>query len=218
MKLIVGLGNPGVEYQSTPHNMGFMAIDRIAGQCGVKVTNRHCKAVTARAILDGQPVLLAKPETYMNCSGESVRELLASYEADPAKDLIVLYDELALPFGAIRVRERGSAGGHNGVKSIIASLGGSQEFLRIRMGVAPEYKLTNGRDYLLSDDAKGSAAVGGRSAGGMQRSRTNDFDAWGVSRDEPVQSEGERGRASGVGIEGERKRSPGESRWIVNMK
>ncbi len=154
MKLIVGLGNPGVEYQSTPHNMGFMAIDRIAGQCGVKVTNRHCKAVTARAILEGQPVLLAKPETYMNCSGESVRELLASYEADPAKDLIVLYDELALPFGAIRVRERGSAGGHNGVKSIIASLGGSQEFLRIRMGVAPEYKLTNGRDYLLSDMRK----------------------------------------------------------------
>ena len=150
MKLIVGLGNPGVEYQSTPHNMGFMAIDRIAGQCGVKVTNRHCRAVTARAILEGQPILLAKPETYMNLSGESVRELLERYEADPAKDLIVLYDELALPFGAIRVRERGSAGGHNGVKSIIASLGGSQEFLRIRLGVAPEYKLTNGRDYLLS--------------------------------------------------------------------
>jgi len=154
VKLIVGLGNPGVEYQNTPHNMGFLAIDRIAGQCGVKVTNRHCKAVTARAILEGQPVLLAKPETFMNLSGESVRELVERYEADPAKDLIVLYDELALPFGAIRVRERGSAGGHNGVKSIIASLGGSQEFLRIRMGVAPEYKLTNGRDYLLSDMRK----------------------------------------------------------------
>jgi PTH1 family peptidyl-tRNA hydrolase len=150
VKLIVGLGNPGVEYQCTPHNMGFLAIDRIAGQCGVKVANRHCRAVTARAILEGQPVLLAKPETYMNCSGESVRELLASYEADPAKDLIVLYDELALPFGAIRVRERGSAGGHNGVKSIIASLGGSQEFLRVRLGVAPEYKVTSGKDYLLS--------------------------------------------------------------------
>jgi len=150
VKLIVGLGNPGVEYQNTPHNMGFLAIDRIAGQCGVKVTNRHCKAVTARAILEGQPVLLAKPETFMNLSGESVRELVERYEADPAKDLIVLYDELALPFGSIRVRERGIAGGHNGVKSIIACLGGSQEFLRIRLGVAPEYKLTNGRDYLLS--------------------------------------------------------------------
>lgn len=150
MKLIVGLGNPGIEYQFTPHNMGFLAIDRIAGQCGVKVTNRHCKAVTARAIVDGQPVLLAKPETYMNLSGESVRELLERYEVDPAEDLIVIYDELALPFGSIRVRERGSAGGHNGMKSIIAAIGGSQEFLRIRLGVAPEYKLTNGRDYLLS--------------------------------------------------------------------
>ena len=104
MKLIVGLGNPGIEYQFTPHNMGFLAIDRIAGQCGVNVANRHCKAVTARAIMEGQPVLLAKPETYMNRSGESVRELLEGYEADPAKDLIVLYDELALPFGSIRVR------------------------------------------------------------------------------------------------------------------
>jgi PTH1 family peptidyl-tRNA hydrolase len=154
VKLIVGLGNPGIEYQFTPHNMGFLAIDRIAGQCGVKVTNRHCKAVTARAILEGQPVLLAKPETYMNLSGESVRELMERYEADPAKDLIVVYDDLALPFGSIRVRERGSAGGHNGMKSIIASLGGSQEFLRVRLGVAPEHKLTNGRDYLLSQMRK----------------------------------------------------------------
>ncbi len=150
MKLIVGLGNPGIEYQFTPHNMGFLAIDRIATQCGVRVINRHCKAVTARAIVDGHPVLLAKPETYMNLSGESVRELLERYEVEPARDLIVLYDELALPFGSIRVRERGSAGGHNGMKSIIAALGGSQEFLRVRLGVAPEHKPVNGRDYLLS--------------------------------------------------------------------
>jgi PTH1 family peptidyl-tRNA hydrolase len=150
VKLIVGLGNPGVEYQFTPHNMGFLAIDRIAGQCGVSVINRHCKAVTARAILEGQPVLLAKPETYMNHSGEAVRELLERYEADPERDLIVLYDELALPFGSIRVRERGSAGGHNGMKSIIAWLDGSQEFLRVRLGVAPEHKVTSGKDYLLS--------------------------------------------------------------------
>ena len=150
MKLIVGLGNPGDEYQFTPHNMGFMAVDRIASECAVQIVNRHCRAVTARAVLEGQPVLLAKPETYMNCSGESVRQLLERYEADPAKDLIVLYDELALPFGSIRVRERGSAGGHNGMKSVIAALGGSQEFLRVRLGVAPEYKLTQARDYLLS--------------------------------------------------------------------
>ena len=154
MKLIVGLGNPGIEYQFTPHNMGFLAIDRIAEQCGVKVANRHCKAVTARAIVEGQAVLLAKPETYMNRSGDSVRELLERYEADSAKDLIVLYDDLALPFGSIRVRERGSAGGHNGLKSIIASLDGSQEFLRVRMGVAPEYRLTNGKEYLLSEMRK----------------------------------------------------------------
>ena len=150
MKLIVGLGNPGIEYQFTPHNMGFLVIDRIAGQCGVSVINRHCKAITARAVLEGQPVLLAKPETFMNHSGEAVRELLERYEADPEKDLIVLYDELALPFGAIRVRERGSAGGHNGMKSIIAWLDGSQEFLRVRLGVAPEHKLERGREYLLS--------------------------------------------------------------------
>lgn len=150
MKLIVGLGNPGIEYQFTPHNMGFLAIDRIAGQSGVQVANRHCRAVTARAIVEGQPVLLAKPETFMNRSGESVRELLERYEADPAKDLIVLYDELALPFGSIRVRERGSAGGHNGVKSIIACLGGAQEFLRVRLGVAPGHKLTHSREYLLA--------------------------------------------------------------------
>ena len=148
MRLIVGLGNPGIEYQFTPHNMGFLAIDRIAEQCGVKVANRHCKAVTARVILEGQPVLLAKPETYMNLSGESVRGLLERYEAEPAQDLIVLYDELALPFGSIRVRERGSAGGHNGMKSIIACLGGLQDFLRVRLGVAPEHKLTDVREYL----------------------------------------------------------------------
>jgi peptidyl-tRNA hydrolase, PTH1 family len=149
VKLIVGLGNPGVEYQSTPHNMGFMAVDRIARECAVQIANRHCKAVTARATLDGHSVLLAKPETYMNRSGDSIRELVERYEADPEKDLIVLYDELALPWGSIRVRQRGSAGGHNGMKSIIAALG-TQEFLRIRLGIGPDYKLTSGKDYVLS--------------------------------------------------------------------
>ena len=159
MKLIVGLGNPGIEYQFTPHNMGFLAVDRLAEQCGVSICNRHCKAVTARAVLEGQPVLLAKPETFMNLSGESVRELVDRYEVDPVRDLIVMYDELALPFGSIRVRERGSAGGHNGMKSIIACLGGLQEFLRIRLGVAPEHQLTRGRDYLLSPIRKAQLPV-----------------------------------------------------------
>ncbi len=159
MKLIVGLGNPGIEYQFTPHNMGFLAVDRLAGECGVKITNRHSRAVTARAVLEGQEVLLAKPETYMNHSGESVRELLERYEADPERDLIVLYDDLALPFGSIRVRERGSAGGHNGMKSIIACLGGSQEFLRIRLGIAPDHVLTSGKDYVLSPFRKAQLAT-----------------------------------------------------------
>lgn len=159
MKLIVGLGNPGIEYQFTPHNMGFLAVDRLANECGVKITNRHSRAVTARAILEGQQVLLAKPETYMNHSGESVRELLERYEADPERDLIVLYDDLALPLGSIRVRERGSAGGHNGMKSVIACLGGSQEFLRIRLGIAPDHVLTSGKDYVLSPFRKAQLAT-----------------------------------------------------------
>lgn len=159
MKLIVGLGNPGIEYQFTPHNMGFLAVDRLANECGVKITNRHSRAVTARANLEGQQVLLAKPETYMNHSGESVRELLERYEADPERDLIVLYDDLALPLGSIRVRERGSAGGHNGMKSVIACLGGSQEFLRIRLGIAPDHVLTSGKDYVLSPFRKAQLAT-----------------------------------------------------------
>jgi len=159
VKLIVGLGNPGVEYQWTPHNMGFLAVDEIANQCGVQVANRHCKALTARAVFEGQPVLLAKPETFMNRSGDAVRELLEKYEADPATELIVLVDDLALPWGTIRIRQRGSAGGHNGLKSVIASLGGSQEFLRIRLGVAPEHRLTGGRDYLLSPMRKAQLAL-----------------------------------------------------------
>jgi PTH1 family peptidyl-tRNA hydrolase len=161
VKLIVGLGNPGIEYQFTPHNMGFLAIDRIAEQCGVKVNNRHCKALTARTVLEGHSVLLVKPETYMNNSGESVGELVDRYEVDPAVDLMVMYDDLALPFGSIRVRERGSAGGHNGMKSIIACLGGSQEFLRIRLGIAPEHKLASGKDYVLSQMRKAQLPAAG---------------------------------------------------------
>jgi len=123
VKLIVGLGNPGIEYQFTPHNLGFLAVDRIAVQCGVEVRNRQCRALTARAEIAGVPVLLAKPETFMNLSGLSVRELVDEYQADPAKDLLVIYDELDLPLGAIRVRKQGSSAGHNGMKSILGALG-----------------------------------------------------------------------------------------------
>lgn len=135
--LIVGLGNPGIEYQFTPHNAGFLAIDRIAARCGVVVGNRRSKALTASATLAGRQVLLAKPETYMNLSGLSVSALAKELEIDPQRNIIVLYDEVALPLGSIRVRERGSAGGHNGVKSISGSLG-TEEWLRVRIGIAPE--------------------------------------------------------------------------------
>ena len=133
MKLIIGLGNPGIEYQFTPHNAGFLAVDRIAEDCGVMITNRRGRALTARAKLAGQDVLLAKPETFMNLSGLSVAALIQEFEISP-EDIIVLYDELALPLGTIRIRERGSANGHNGVKSISGVLG-TEDWLRIRIGV-----------------------------------------------------------------------------------
>ena len=154
MKLIVGLGNPGMEYLHTPHNAGFMAIDRIAAICDVAVTNRRGKAQTARARLAGHDVLLAKPETFMNLSGLSVVALLDELELED-KDLIVLYDELAFPLGTVRLAERGSANGHNGVKSVSAALG-TEDWMRVRIGVGKAPTETGreikagGSDYLLA--------------------------------------------------------------------
>jgi len=158
VKLIVGLGNPGIEYQFTPHNLGFLTVDRLANDSGVEVRNRNCRALTARAVVQDQQVLLAKPETYMNLSGMAVRELVEKYEADSAKDLIVIYDELDLPFGKIRIRQRGSSAGHNGMESIIGALG-SQEFLRIRLGIAPEKKVNNGAKYVLAPFRKSQLSL-----------------------------------------------------------
>jgi len=149
VKLIVGLGNPGIEYQFTPHNLGFLAIDRIAGDLGVEVRNRQCRALTARTVLADQMVLLAKPETFMNLSGVSVRELLREYEASPESDLIVIQDELDFPLGTLRIHTRRSSAGHNGIESIIGALD-TQDFLRIRIGVAPERKVADGAAYLLA--------------------------------------------------------------------
>jgi PTH1 family peptidyl-tRNA hydrolase len=168
VKLIVGLGNPGIEYQFTPHNAGFLAIDRIAEDCGVQVVNRRGRALTAKATLAGENVLLAKPETFMNLSGLSVKALLEELELEVA-DLIVVYDELALPLGAIRIRERGSSGGHNGVKSVSGVLA-TEEWKRIRIGVGkPALEVTpnggvrelkaGGKDYLLSPMSKRELAV-----------------------------------------------------------
>ena len=159
MKLIVGLGNPGIEYQFTPHNLGFLAVDRIAEQHGAQIGNRRCKAQTGKAIIAGHEVLLAKPETYMNLSGLAVRELVNEYEIDPAGDLLVIYDELDLPFGAIRIRKRGGTAGHNGMESIIGALGGSQEFLRIRLGIAPDRPVRDGASYVLSQLKKSQMTV-----------------------------------------------------------
>lgn len=157
MKLIVGLGNPGIEYQFTPHNLGFLAIDEIAERSGARVSNRFCRALTARTSLEGQEVVLAKPETYMNLSGVSVRELVEKLEIAPEKDLVVLYDELDLPFGTLRIRERGRSAGHNGMESIIGSLG-TQEFVRIRLGVGPGHPLSDGASYLLAPMKKSRLA------------------------------------------------------------
>jgi peptidyl-tRNA hydrolase, PTH1 family len=140
VKLIVGLGNPGMAYQFTPHNLGFLVVDRIANDCGVEITSRRARALTARTVIGSEQVLLAKPETYMNLSGIAVRELVAECQVKPESDLIVIYDELDLPFGTIRIRQRGSSAGHNGMKSLIAALG-TQEFLRVRLGIAPEKKV-----------------------------------------------------------------------------
>jgi peptidyl-tRNA hydrolase, PTH1 family len=154
VKLIVGLGNPGIEYQFTPHNLGFLTIDRIANGLGIEIRNRQCRALTARALMAGktaagEPVVLAKPETYMNLSGLSVRELVAEHQVDVGRDLIVIYDELDLPLGTIRIRQRGSSAGHNGMESILGALN-TDEFLRIRLGIAPDHKVVDSVKYVLT--------------------------------------------------------------------
>jgi peptidyl-tRNA hydrolase, PTH1 family len=163
MKLIVGLGNPGPEYVTTPHNAGFLAIDRIAEICDVQVTNFRGRALTAKAKLMGHDVLLAKPGTFMNLSGLSVAALLQELQLG-IEDLIVLYDELAFPLGTLRLAERGSAAGHNGVKSISEVLG-TQDWFRVRIGIGkPPLESgrvikAGGKDYLLSPMRKQELAV-----------------------------------------------------------
>jgi PTH1 family peptidyl-tRNA hydrolase len=163
VKLIVGLGNPGPEYVTTPHNAGFLAIDRIAEICDVQVTNFRGRAMTAKAKLMGHDVLLAKPGTFMNLSGLSVAALLQELQLG-IEDLIVLYDELAFPLGTLRLAERGSAAGHNGVKSISEVLS-TQDWFRVRIGIGKPPLETGrvikagGKDYLLSPMRKQELAV-----------------------------------------------------------
>ena len=163
MKLIVGLGNTGPEYAFTPHNAGFLAVDRIAEVCDVTIANRRARALTVRAKLAGHDVLLAKPETFMNLSGLAVAALRNELEIG-VEDLIVLYDELAIPLGSLRIRERGSAGGHNGVKSVSGVLG-TEEWTRVRIGVGKPPLETGrevkagGTEYLLAPMRKAELAV-----------------------------------------------------------
>ena len=147
LKLIVGLGNPGYEYHLTPHNLGFMAIDRLAEQCGVEIKQPEALALTAMTRVGETEALLAKPQTYMNLSGLSVARLLQRYH-QPVEELIVLVDEASLLLGRLRIRGRGSAGGHNGLKSIIGSLQ-NDNFVRVRMGVQPDHRVDDLSAHLL---------------------------------------------------------------------
>ena len=165
--IVVGLGNPGPDYLWTPHNAGFMAIDRIASQESVVVQNRRCRAMTATCRIAGREVILAKPETYMNLSGASVAALVREFEADPQQDMLIIYDELDLPLGTFKIRERGSPAGHNGARSVTAALG-SQEWLRLRIGVGHDLPAEaiaagasrrGGKDYLLSPMSKRDLTV-----------------------------------------------------------
>jgi peptidyl-tRNA hydrolase, PTH1 family len=148
LKLIVGLGNPGYEYHLTPHNLGFMAADRLAEECGVSISRREGQALTAATELEKTEVVLAKPQTFMNLSGMAVGRLIARYEC-ATEDLIVLVDDADLPLGTLRIRPHGSAGGHNGLKSIIGALG-CDEFVRVRMGVQPDHPVEDRASYVLA--------------------------------------------------------------------
>jgi PTH1 family peptidyl-tRNA hydrolase len=147
MRLIVGLGNPDPEYQWTPHNLGFMAVDELADRGSIRVERPEGKALVGRGKLAGEEILLAKPQTYMNLSGVSVRELLAKYELEPA-DLLVMWDEVQLPAGTFKIHPDGSAGSHNGAKSVIGSIG-TQQFARLRLGCGPDHQVGSLRDYVL---------------------------------------------------------------------
>ena len=148
MFLIVGLGNPGDEYSQTRHNLGFMLVDKLAVESDAKVKRPECQSLVGNALIEDQRVKLVKPQTFMNLSGEAVRCLMSRGAGSEADSLIVISDDLALPFGTIRLRQRGSAGGHNGLRSIIASLG-TNEFIRLRIGIQPEHPIADARRFVL---------------------------------------------------------------------
>ena len=148
MFIVVGLGNPGAKYEGTRHNVGFDVIDKIAEEYHISVDTRKHRALIGKGIIDGKKVILAKPQTYMNLSGESIRELVDYYKVDEASELIIIYDDISLDVGQLRIRKKGSAGGHNGLKSIISHLG-HDVFMRIKVGVGEKPKGFDLADYVL---------------------------------------------------------------------
>ena len=150
MWLIVGLGNPGEQYEWTRHNAGFMVVDELARRAGQMLRVKECQALTARVTLANQTALLVKPQTFMNLSGVAVTQLQAKYEQREAERVLVITDDFALPFGKLRIRPEGSAGGHNGLKSLIAKLN-TPKFPRVRLGIAPEHPLKNAADFVLAE-------------------------------------------------------------------
>ena len=153
MFLVAGLGNPGERYAATPHNLGFLVVDLLAARHGIRMTRKECQAIIGQGTIAGKSVLLAKPQTFMNLSGIAVKSLIERSKLDKneiaLQDLILVYDELDLPWGALRVKPKGSPAGHNGAKDVIAKLG-SGDFPRVRLGVHPGHPLQSGADYLLS--------------------------------------------------------------------
>ena len=158
MFIIAGLGNPTKQYEGTRHNVGFEVIDRISEKYNIDVDAKKHRALIGKGIIQGQKVILAKPQTYMNLSGESVRSLLDYYKVDEEHELIVIYDDISLDVGQLRIRAKGSAGGHNGMKNIIAHLG-SQVFPRIKVGVGEKPAKYDLADYVLGHFSKGEAKL-----------------------------------------------------------
>lgn len=154
MFIIAGLGNPGRQYENTRHNAGFMAIDALADKYGISIDTKKHKALIGKGVISGQKVILAKPQTYMNLSGESIRELVDYYKVDEKTQLLIIYDDISLEVGALRIRKKGSAGGHNGIKSILAHLG-HDVFDRIKVGVGEKPKGWDLADYVLGAFPKG---------------------------------------------------------------
>lgn len=150
--LIVGLGNPGLRYEKTRHNLGFMVVDLLAKQMQTQIKREECRALIGRGTIENETAELVKPQTFMNLSGESV-SCLVKKEDRNAEKLIVIVDDLALPFGSIRLRGKGSSGGHNGLKSIESCIK-TQEFIRLRIGIQPEHALTNTKNFVLENFTK----------------------------------------------------------------